>query len=72
MIGGQVSWQWADLDDMDDAGSVLVWIICALAWKARCAVIMSTSDVVVSTLDSSSDPEEMLPNPEPPATPVTA
>src|ERR1700742_3749744 len=33
---------------------------------------MSTSDVVVSTLDSSSDPEEMLPKPEPPATPCTA
>src|SRR5262249_2031798 len=49
-----------------------VWIICALAWKLRCEVIMSTSAEVVSTFDSSTEPDSTLANPELPATPATA
>ena len=43
-----------------------VEIICAFAWKLRCAVIMLTSSAVRSTFDSSSAPACRLPRlPEP-------
>ena len=49
-----------------------VWIICAFAWKLRCALIMLTSAEVVSTFDSSTEPDWTVPKPELPATPSTA
>ena len=44
---------------------------CALAWKARCAVIMLTSCVVRSTFELSRAPDWMVPKPAEPAVPCT-
>ena len=44
-----------------------VEIICAFAWKLRCAVIMLTSCAVMSTFDASSAPAWIRPKPELPA-----
>ena len=49
-----------------------VLIICALAWKLRCAVIMFTSCSVTSTLAPSSAPDCTRPKPELPAWPRSA
>ena len=49
-----------------------VEIICAFAWKLRCAVIICTSCAVRSTLDASSAPDWTLPNEAVPASPSSA
>ena len=49
-----------------------VEIICAFAWKLRCAVIMFTSCSVMSTFDASSAPDCTRPKPELPAWPRSA
>src|SRR6185295_13617072 len=49
-----------------------VEIICAFAWKLRCAVIMFTSCSVMSTFDASSAPDCTSPKPELPAWPRSA
>jgi hypothetical protein len=54
-----VTWSWVE-------------IICALAWKLRCAVIMFTSCSVMSTFDDSSAPPCTRPNSELPAGPRRA
>src|SRR5690606_12367800 len=48
------------------------WIICALAWKLRCAVIMFTSCSVRLTLEASSAPPWTAPNSAVPAAPRRA
>ena len=48
-----------------------VWIICAFAWKLRCAVIMLTSCAVMSTFEDSSAPDCTRPKPELPAWPFS-
>ena len=49
-----------------------VEIICAFAWKLRCAVIMFTSCSVMSTFEASSAPDCTRPKPELPAWPRSA
>src|SRR5690606_37526819 len=48
------------------------WIICALAWQLRCAVIMFTSCSVRLTLEASSAPPWIIPNSAVPAAPRRA
>src|SRR5690554_2554680 len=54
-----VVWSWVE-------------IICALAWKLRCAVIMLTSCSVRSTVDDSSEPDWIWPKSEVSGAPVRA
>src|SRR5579871_3431972 len=61
-------------DQPCDGMPITVWVIwfsvetiSALAWKARCAVIISTSWVVMSTFELSSEPDCTVPTPAPPA-----
>ena len=50
----------------------LVSIDFALAWKFLCAVIKLTNSSVISTLDLSKEPDNIVPKPSAPASPTIA